>query len=44
MPAAGVPLSVPVPLLLSTKVTPAGNAAPPIAMAGAGKPDVVTVN
>ncbi len=44
VPAAGGPLSVPVPLPLSTNVTPAGNAVPPIAIAGAGKPDVVTVN
>ena len=44
MPAAGVPLNVPVPLPLSTKVTPAGSATPPIASAGAGNPLVVTVN
>ena len=44
MPAAGVPLSVPVPLPLSTNVTPAGSAAPPRASVGSGKPLVVTVN
>ena len=44
MPAAGVPLSVPVPLPLSTNVTPAGSATPPIASVGSGRPLVVTVN
>ena len=34
MPAAGVPLSVPVPLPLSTKVTPAGSVAPPSVIVG----------
>ena len=44
VPAAGVPLNVPVPLPLSTKVRPDGNAAPPRAIVGAGNPLVVTVN
>ena len=44
VPAAGVPLSVPVPLPLSTNVTPAGSATPVRVIAGAGKPVVVTVN
>ena len=44
MPAAGVPLSVPVPLPLSTNVTPPGSATPLRVIAGAGKPVVVTVN
>ena len=44
VPAAGVPLSVPVPLPLSVKVTTDGNATPPRARLGAGKPLVVTVN
>ena len=44
VPAAGVPLSVPVPLPLSANVTPAGSATPPIASVGSGKPLVVTVN
>ena len=44
VPASGVPLSVPVPSPLSTKVSVPGRAAPPIAIAGAGKPVVVTVN
>ncbi len=43
MPAAGVPLSVPVPSPLSTNVTPLGSAAPPCARLGNGKPLVVTV-
>ena len=43
MPAPGVPLSVPVPLPLSTNVTPAGSATPPIVRAAAGNPLVVTV-
>src|SRR5882762_7810079 len=41
--AVGVPLSVPVPLPLSTNVTPAGKA-PLSAMLGVGNPVVVTVN
>ena len=43
VPDAGVPLSLPVPLPLSTKVTPLGSA-PDSVRAGAGKPLVVTVN
>ena len=43
VPAAGVPLNVPVPLPLSTNVTPAGRLAPPRASDGGGKPVVVTV-
>ena len=43
VPAAGVPLRVAVPFLLSTKVTPVGSA-PVSVRDGAGKPDVVTVN
>jgi hypothetical protein len=42
VPAAGVPLSFPVPLPLSVKVTPFGSA-PDSVRAGAGKPVVVTV-
>jgi len=42
VPAAGVPLSFPVPLPLSVKVTPLGSA-PDSVRAGAGKPVVVTV-
>src|SRR5712691_10538078 len=42
-PAAGMPLSVPVPLPLSVNVTPAGRAAPPRAIDGGGNPLVVTV-
>src|SRR6266446_4742930 len=44
VPAAGVPLSVPVPLPLSVKLTPDGSAAPPRVIDGVGKPVVVTVN
>ena len=44
VPAAGVPLNVPVPLPLSTNVTPAGSATPLRVSAAAGKPLVVTVN
>src|SRR5712691_10625288 len=44
VPAFGVPESVPVPLPLSTKVTPPGSATPPRAIDGAGNPVVVTVN
>ena len=44
MPAAGVPLRVPVPSPLSTNCTPDGSAAPPIASVAAGNPLVVTVN
>ncbi len=44
LPAAGGPLSVPVPLPLSTNVTPPGNATPPRAIEGFGEPVVVTVN
>ncbi len=43
VPAAGVPLSVPVPSPLSTNVTPAGSV-PLTVMAGGGAPMVVTVN
>ena len=43
MPAAGVPLNVPVPLPLSTNVTPAGSVAPPSVRDGAGNPVVVTM-
>ena len=43
MPAAGVPAKVAVPSLLSTKVTPVGNA-PVSVSAAVGKPVVVTVN
>src|SRR5262245_21138368 len=43
LPAAGVPLNVPVPLPLSTNVTPAGKT-PLNVIAGGGKPLVVTVN
>ena len=43
MPAAGVPLSVPVPSPLSTNVTPLGSAAPPCTRLGNGKPLAVTV-
>ena len=43
VPVAGVPLSVAVPLALSVKVTPVGNA-PVSVIAGAGIPVVVTVN
>ncbi len=42
MPTPGVPLSVAVPLPLSTKVTPEGRA-PDSESAGFGKPEVVTV-
>jgi hypothetical protein len=41
LPAAGVPLNVPVPLPLSTKATPLGSA-PVSVKAGVGKPVVVT--
>src|SRR5262245_1299983 len=41
--AAGVPLNVPVPVPLSTNVTPAGRT-PLNVIAGGGKPLVVTVN
>jgi len=44
LPGAGVPLSVPVPFPLSTKVTPPGKVAPPSLRAGSGKPVVITVN
>src|SRR5262245_31880810 len=44
VPAAGRPLSVPVPLPLSTKFMPDGSIAPPWVIAGAGNPEVVTVN
>jgi hypothetical protein len=44
LPDAGVPLSVPVPFPLSTKVTPFGKVAPPSLTAGGGKPVVITVN
>ena len=43
VPAAGVPLSVPVPFPLSTNVIPLGSA-PASAREGAGKPAVVTLN
>jgi len=43
VPAAGVPLSVPVPFPLSVKVTPLGSV-PDSLRLGAGKPVVVTVN
>jgi len=43
VPAAGVPLSVPVPFPLSLKVTPFGSA-PVSVEAAAGKPVVITVN
>ena len=43
VPVAGVPLSVPVPLWLSTNVTPLGNA-PVSDNDGVGKPVVATVN
>jgi hypothetical protein len=42
--AFGVPANVPVPSPLLVNVTPPGNATPPRAMDGAGKPVVVTVN
>ena len=42
VPAAGVPLSVPVPSPLSTKVRLRGSGTPPRAIDGAGKPVVVT--
>ena len=44
VPAAGVPLSVPVLLPLSTNVTPPGSDAPPLAIVGVGYPVVVTMN
>ena len=44
VPAAGVPLSVPVPLPLSVNVTPPGSAAPVRVIAARGSPVVVTVN
>jgi hypothetical protein len=43
VPAAAVPLKVPVPLPWSAKVNPAGSAPPPIASVGVGSPLVVTV-
>ncbi len=43
VPALGVPESVPVPLPLLTKVTPAGSATPPRAIEGSGNPVAVTV-
>jgi len=43
VPDAGVPLNVPVPLPLSTKVTPLGSA-PVSVRADTGKPVVITVN
>jgi hypothetical protein len=43
VPAAGVPLSVPVPLALAANVTPLGSA-PDSVREGAGVPVVVTVN
>jgi hypothetical protein len=43
VPAAGVPLSVPVPFPLSAKVTPFGSV-PDSVRVGAGKPVVVTIN
>src|SRR5688500_13834918 len=44
VPATGVPLSVPVPLPLSTKLTPVGRGTPPrVMLALEGKPLVVTV-
>ena len=43
VPAAGVPVNVAVPLLLSMRVTPLGSAPTVKVMAGTGKPVVVTV-
>src|ERR1700679_2800599 len=43
VPAAGVPLSVPVPLALAANVTPLGSA-PDSVREGAGVPVVLTVN
>jgi hypothetical protein len=43
VPAAGVPLRVPVPSPLSTNVTPLGKA-PDSESDGLGKPEVITVN
>jgi hypothetical protein len=43
VPAAGVPLSVPVPFPLSVKVTPVGSV-PVSVKDGFGVPDVVIVN
>ena len=43
MPAAGVPLSVPVPSPLSVNVTPPGSATPVRVIPGVGNPVVVTV-
>ena len=43
VPAAGVPRRVPVPLPLSTKVTPPGKVTPPRVRLGVGAPVVVTV-
>ena len=44
VPAAGVPLSVPVPSPLSTNVTPPGSATPVRVIAATGDAVVVTVN
>lgn len=44
VPDPGVPASVAVPFPLSVKVTPLGNVAPVSLNAGAGSPEVVTVN
>jgi len=44
VPAAGVPLSVPVPFPLSLNVKPPGKATPPLVRPGAGEPVVVTAN
>jgi len=44
VPAAGVPLRVPVPFPLSVNATPLGRATPPLVRADAGVPVVVTVN
>ena len=44
VPAAGVPLNVPVPFPLSANIRFAGRGTPPIVTVGAGTPLVVTVN
>ena len=43
LPAAGVPLTVPVPSPLSVKVTPGGSCPAGTLRFGFGKPDVVTM-